>query len=76
MFMEFVYNLKDQLNMAKDTSELSLTITGQVPHLIVERKVGKVDKTEFVRKKPYHWHGMYVCMHAYIYMYTHMRTYM
>ena len=52
------------------TSDLSLTITGVGPHLIVVREGDKVDKTAFLKKTPLSSVYMHVCRHTYI----HART--
>ena len=50
----------------ESTSDLSLTIIRQVPHLIIVQEEGKADKTEFLRKKPL----SSVCIHVHTYMHA------
>ena len=63
-----VVKLKGKYRENKATSDLSLTITGYVPHLIIVREEGKVDKTGFLRKKPLS------CIHTYMHVSTHAYT--
>ena len=56
--MSFLFQFnEDWMSGSKDmadeaTSNLLLTITGSVPHVILVREEGKVDKTRFLRKNP------------------------